>query len=62
MRKMEKKEGISRRGFLKTAAAVGATFAVSPALGKVQAAVHAEQANTASVGNAKAAAVPHIVF
>lgn len=38
MEDLNKKEGFSRRGFLKTAAAVGAALAVSPALGKVQAA------------------------
>ena len=40
MENLNKKEGFSRRGFLKTAAAVGAALAVSPALGKVQAATH----------------------
>ena len=34
MEDLNKKEGFSRRGFLKTAAAVGAALAVSPALDK----------------------------
>ena len=41
MEDLNKKEGFSRRGFLKTAAAVGAALAVSPALDKVQAATRA---------------------
>lgn len=51
------KECISRRGFLKTAAAVSATLAVSPALGKAQAAVHSEPARPASGSDAKAVTV-----
>lgn len=35
---MERKEGISRRGFLKTAAAVGAALTIQPTMNKVQAA------------------------
>ena len=41
MEDLNKKEGFSRRGFLKTAVAVGAALAVSPALDKVQAATRA---------------------
>ena len=35
---MEHKEGISRRAFLKTAAAVGAALTIQPTMNKVQAA------------------------
>lgn len=35
---MEEKKGISRRGFLKTAAAVGAALTIQPAINKVKAA------------------------
>lgn len=38
---MEEKKGISRRGFLKTAAAVSAALAVNPAYEKVMAATAA---------------------
>lgn len=37
---MKEKEKFSRRGFLKTAAVMGATLTVSPALDKVQAVAH----------------------
>ena len=37
---MKEKEKVSRRGFLKTAAVMGATLTVSPALDKVQAVTH----------------------
>lgn len=35
---MEEQKGISRRGFLKTAAAVGAALTIQPAINKVKAA------------------------
>lgn len=58
MEDLNKKEGFSRRGFLKTAAAVGAALAVSPALDKVQAATRAVTGSkTASAGDAKAATI-----
>ena len=58
MEDLNKKEGFSRRGFLKTAAAVGAALAVSPALDKVQAATRAvTESKTASAGDAKAATI-----
>ena len=58
MEDLNKKEGFSRRGFLKTAAAVGAALAVSPALGKVQAATHvAAGSKGAFAGDAKAATI-----
>ena len=56
--KMNKEEGLSRRGFLKTAAAVGTALAVSPALEKVQAATRvAAGSKAASAGDAKAATI-----
>ena len=58
MEDLNKKEGFSRRGFLKTAVAVGAALAVSPALDKVQAATRAvTESKTASAGDAKAATI-----
>ena len=58
MEDLNKKEGFSRRGFLKTAAAVGAALAVSPALDKVQAATRvAAGSKAASAGDAKAATI-----
>ena len=41
---MEEKKGISRRGFLKTAAAVGAALTIQPAINKVNAALNGENA------------------
>ncbi len=58
MEELNKKGGCSRRGFLKTAAAVGAALAVSPALEKVQAATRvAAGGKAASISDAKAATV-----
>ena len=58
MEDLNKKEGFSRRGFLKTAAAVGAALAVTPALDKVQAATRmAAGSKAASGGDAKAATI-----
>ena len=58
MEDLNKKEGFSRRGFLKTAAAVEAALAVSPALDKVQAATRAVTGSkTASAGDAKATTI-----
>lgn len=55
---MSKKENFSRRGFLKTAAAVGAALAVSPALDKIQAATRAATENkTALTDGAKEAII-----
>lgn len=55
---MSKKENFSRRGFLKTAAAVGAALAVSPALDKIQAATRAVTENkTALTDGAKEAII-----
>lgn len=49
---MEEKKGISRRGFLKTAAAVGATLTIQPAIDKVKAANAALNGhNTLSIKN-----------
>ena len=59
MKDLNKKEGISRRGFLKTAAAMGAALAVSPALDKVEAATRAAATDekTAPAGNVQAATI-----
>ena len=43
---MKEKEKFSRRGFLKTAAVMGATLTVSPALDKVQAASSTDRLTT----------------
>ena len=58
MEDLNKKEGFSRRGFLKTTVAMGAALAVSPALDKAQAATRVAAGNkTAPAGDAKAAAI-----
>lgn len=49
-------KNLTRRGFLKTAAAVGAALAVSPALDKVQAATRMTTGNKAAPGDAVLAA------
>lgn len=58
MEDSNRKEGLSRRGFLKTAVAAGAALAISPALDKVQAATRAVSGNKpASGGDVQAATV-----
>ena len=58
MKDLDKKGNISRRGFLKTAAAMGAALAVSPTLDKVQAATRvASGSNSTPEGGAKAATI-----
>lgn len=58
MEDRNREKGFSRRGFLKTAVAVGASLAVSPALENVQAATRmATTGRPAAASDAKAAAV-----
>ena len=54
---MEEKKGISRRGFLKTAAAVGAALTIQPAINKVKAANAALNGKNAS--SMKKGGMPH---
>ena len=55
---MKEKEKFSRRGFLKTAAVMGATLTVSPALDKVQAVTHTVSNNkNILTDSARAAAI-----
>lgn len=54
---MEEKKGISRRGFLKTAAAVGAALTIQPAINKVKAANAA--LNGENVSTMKKGGMPH---
>ncbi len=55
---MDKKNCLSRRGFIKTVAAVGAAWTVAPAINKLQAATGtADNKATQNTGNAKAASI-----
>lgn len=47
---MEEKKGISRRGFLKRAAAMGVAMAVAPSFSRIMAAADAESAKPAATG------------
>lgn len=54
MEEFDKKSKLSRRGFIKAAAAVGAALAVTPAVSKLQAAAHAPAAHPVTGAGAAA--------
>ena len=56
---MNTQQGISRRGFLKSAVAVGAAISVGPALEKVEAATMPAGGNSTSAGNEIPSSLPH---
>ena len=56
---MNTQQGISQRGFLKSAVAVGAAISVGPALEKVEAATMPAGGNSTSAGNEIPFSLPH---